>query len=75
MSSRLDSTDNGPRGTGEGPKEDWTRPMVEIWPDPYYDEWAQWVRSHEWKRAGNPVELCEIALGLRASPLCPVGYH
>ncbi len=61
--------------TGEGAGGDWTRPMVEIWPDPYYDEWAEWVRSHEREKSGNPVDLCEIALSMRASPLCPVGYH
>ncbi|MGQ9652571.1 MAG: hypothetical protein ACUVXD_00740 [Thermodesulfobacteriota bacterium] len=61
--------------TDEGAGEDYSRPMVEIWPDPYYDEWAEWVRTHERHESGNPVDLCEIALGMRASPLCPIGSH
>jgi len=56
-------------------EEEWTRPRVEIWPDPFYDEWVEWVQSHERRKAGNPVDLCEIMVGMRASPLCPVGYH
>lgn len=56
-------------------QEEMVRPRVEIWPDPVYDEWAQWVRSHEMKKRGNPVDLCELVLGMKASPLCPVGVH
>jgi len=56
-------------------EEELARPKVEVWPDPYYDEWAEWVRSHERKRQGNPVDICEIVKGMGASPLCPVGQH
>lgn len=56
-------------------EEGLNRPNVEIWPDPVYDEWAEWVRSHERRKTGNPVDLCEINPRLRASPLCPIGYH
>jgi hypothetical protein len=52
-----------------------SRPLVEIWPDPFYDEWAEWVRSHERKRMGYPLDLCEIVPGFRGSPLCPLGIH
>lgn len=56
-------------------EEEMTRPKVEIWPDPIYDEWAEWVRSHERRKAGYPLDLCEISYRLRFSPLCPVGFH
>jgi hypothetical protein len=56
-------------------EEEWTRPRVEIWPDPWADDWAEWVRSHERKKMGNPIDICEMTLGMRGSPLCPVGYH
>jgi hypothetical protein len=56
-------------------EEEFSRPRVEIWPDPYYDEWTDWVQRHERKRSGNPVDMCEIMKGMGASPLCPVGYH
>ncbi|MGE5253130.1 MAG: hypothetical protein ACM3N7_04140 [Planctomycetaceae bacterium] len=55
-------------------EEELTRPRVEIWADPE-DDWAEWVRSHERRKMGNPVDLCEIALRMRASPLCSIGYH
>jgi hypothetical protein len=55
-------------------EEEFTRPRVEIWADPP-DDWAEWVRSHERKKIGNPVDLCEMVLGMRASPLCSIGYH
>ena len=56
-------------------EEELTRPRVEIWPDPWADDWAEWVYSHERKRMGNPIDICEMTLGMRASALCPVGYH
>ncbi len=56
-------------------KEELVRPRIEIWPDPYYDEWTDWVRSHERKKQGNPVDLCEIMKGMGGSPLCPIGLH
>jgi len=56
-------------------EEENVRPRVEIWPDPAYDEWAEWVRSHEMRRRGNPVDICQLLLGVKASPLCPVGVH
>jgi hypothetical protein len=56
-------------------QEELTRPRVEIWSDPFYDDWAEWVRSHERKKAGNPVDVCEVLYGLKSSPLCPVGVH
>ncbi len=56
-------------------EEELVRPRVEIWPDPAYDEWAQWVRSHEMKKRGNPVDLCELVPGMKASPLCAIGVH
>ncbi len=55
-------------------EEELTRPRVEIWYDPS-DDWAEWVRSHERKKLGNPVDLCEMTLGMRGSPLCAFGYH
>ena len=55
-------------------EEELTRPRVEIWYDPA-DDWAEWVRSHERKKMGNPVDICEMTLGMRGSPLCPNGYH
>ncbi len=55
-------------------EEELTRPRVEIWFDPA-DDWAEWVRSHERKRMGNPIDTCEMTLGMRGSPLCPVGHH
>jgi hypothetical protein len=55
-------------------EEELTRPRVEIWADPE-DDWAEWVRSHERRKMGNPVDLCEISLKMRASPLCSIGYH
>jgi hypothetical protein len=55
-------------------EEELTRPRVEIWTDPA-DDWTEWVRSHERKRMGNPVDICEMTLGMRGSPLCPIGYH
>ncbi len=56
-------------------EEELVRPRVEIWPDPAYDEWAEWVRSHEMKKRGNPVDLCELVPGMKASPLCALGVH
>lgn len=55
-------------------EEELTRPRVEIWPDPA-DDWAEWVRPHERKKMVNPIDICEMALGMRGSPLCPIGYH
>jgi hypothetical protein len=55
-------------------EEELTRPRIEIWFDPA-DDWTEWVRSHERKKMGNPVDICEMTLGMRGSPLCPVGYH
>jgi hypothetical protein len=55
-------------------EEELIRPRIEIWLDPA-DDWAEWVRSHERKKMGNPVDICEMTLGMRGSPLCPVGYH
>ncbi len=55
-------------------EEELTRPRIEIWSDPA-DDWAEWVRSHERKKKGNPVDICEMTLGMRGSPLCPYGYH
>ena len=55
-------------------EEEMTRPRIEIWSDPT-DDWAEWVRSHERKKMGNPVDICEMTLGMRGSPLCPTGYH
>ena len=55
-------------------EEEFTRPWVEIWADPM-DDWAEWVRSHARKKMGNPIDICEIVLGMRGSPLCPIGYH
>ncbi len=55
-------------------EEELTRPRVEIWTDPA-DDWAEWVHSHERKKMGNPVDICEMTLGMRGSPLCPFGYH
>jgi hypothetical protein len=56
-------------------EEELIRPWVEIWPDPWADDWAEWVRSHERKKTGNPIDICEMTLGMRGSPLCPIGYH
>lgn len=56
-------------------EEELVRPRVEIWPDPAYDEWAEWVRSHEMNRRGNPVDLCKLLPGMKASPLCAIGLH
>jgi len=50
------------------------RPRVEIWYDPS-DDWAEWVRSHERKKMGNPFDICEMTLGMRGSLLCAIGYH
>jgi hypothetical protein len=55
-------------------EEELTRPRVEIWLDPT-DDWAEWVRSHEREKAGGPVDLCEVSLPMRGSPLCSIGYH
>ena len=55
-------------------EEELTRPRVEIWFDPA-DDWAEWVRSHERKKMGNPFDICEMTLAMRGSPLCPTGYH
>jgi hypothetical protein len=55
-------------------EEELARPRVEIWYDPS-DDWAEWVRSQERKKMGNPVDICEMTLGMRASPLCAIGYH
>ncbi len=55
-------------------EEELTRPRVEIWSDPA-DDWAEWVRSHERRKMGNPVDICEMTLGMRGTPLCPIGYH
>ena len=55
-------------------EEELTRPRVEIWTDPE-DDWTEWVHSHERKRMGNPVDICEMTLGMRGSPLCPIGFH
>jgi hypothetical protein len=56
-------------------EEELVRPRVEIWADPVYDEWTEWVRSHERKKLGNPVDICELVPGLKGSPLCPMGSH
>ncbi|MGQ9858718.1 MAG: hypothetical protein ACUVS3_08505 [Thermodesulfobacteriota bacterium] len=56
-------------------EEELVRPRVEIWPDPAYDEWALWVRSHEMRKKGNPFDICELLPGMAASPLCPLGLH
>jgi hypothetical protein len=55
-------------------EEEFTRPRVEIWADPE-DDWPEWVRSHERRKMGNPIDLCEIALRMKASPLCSIGCH
>ena len=55
-------------------QEELTRPRVEIWTDPA-DDWTEWVHSHERKRKGNPIDICEMTLGMRGSPLCPIGFH
>ncbi len=55
-------------------EEELTRPRVEIWLDPT-DDWAEWVRSHERKKKGNPIDICEMTLGMKSSPLCANGYH
>lgn len=56
-------------------EEELDRPRVEVWFDPDYDDWAEWVRSHERKKMGNPVDICEMMIGMKASPLCPLGSH
>jgi hypothetical protein len=56
-------------------EEELTRPRIEIWEDPWGDDWAEWVRSHDRKKMGNPVDICEMTLRMKGSPLCPVGYH
>lgn len=55
-------------------EEELSRPRIEIWTDPA-DDWTEWVHSHERKKMGNPVDICEVTLGMRGSPLCPIGYH
>lgn len=56
-------------------EEELVRPRIEIWPDPAYEEWAHWVRSHEMRKKGNPFDICELVPAMAASPLCPVGIH
>ena len=55
-------------------EEELIRPRVEIWSDPA-DDCAEWVRGDERKKMGNPVDICELTLAMRGSPLCPIGYH
>jgi hypothetical protein len=55
-------------------EEELARPKIEIWLDPT-DDWAGWIRRHERKKMGNPLDVCEVSLPMRASPLCPTGHH
>gem|GEM_PF-421657 len=49
-------------------EEELIRQRIEVWP---YDEWQQWVASHE---HGRRSILCTLK-SMKASPFCALGYH
>jgi len=49
-------------------EEEMIRPRIEVWP---YDEWQQWVSSHE---EGRRSIICTLS-SMKASPYCAIGYH